>query len=38
MRLKQENSIKYLGIYIDSLLNWKSQVLHISKKLKEALE
>ena len=31
MRLKQEDSIKYLGIYIDSHLNWKSQVLHISK-------
>ena len=30
MRLKQEDSIKYLGIYTDSHLNWKS--LHISKK------
>ena len=38
VRLKQEDSIKYLGIYIDSHLNWKSQVLHISKKLKEVLE
>ena len=29
-----ENSIKYLGIMIDSRLNWKSQVNYISKKIK----
>ena len=29
------NSIKYLGIVIDSHLNWKSQVSYISKKLEE---
>ena len=29
-----ENSIKYLGIMIDSHLNWKSQVSYISKKIK----
>ena len=28
-----ENSIKYLGIMIDSHLNWKSQVNYISKKI-----
>ena len=27
---KKEKHIKYLGIYIDSHLNWKYQVLHIS--------
>ena len=25
--------IKYLGIFIDTHLNWKSQILHISKKI-----
>ena len=29
-----ENSIKYLGMTIDSHLNWKSQVSYISKKTK----
>ena len=29
-----ENYIKYLGIMIDSHLNWKSQVSYISKKIK----
>ena len=29
-----ENSIKYLGIMIDSHLNWKSQVSYISKEIK----
>ena len=32
--LMHENSIKYLGIMIDSHLNWKSQVSYISKKIK----
>ena len=36
MLLKQEDSIKYLGIYIDSHLNWKSQVLQNSKKIKRS--
>ena len=31
--LMHENSIKYLGIMIDSHLNWKSQVNYISKKI-----
>mgnify|MGYP006973436817 CR=1 FL=1 len=29
-----KNSIKYLGIMIDSHLNWKSQVNYISTKIK----
>ena len=37
--LMYENSIKYLGIMIDSHLNWKSQVYAISqRKLKEILK
>ena len=32
--LTYEDSIKYLGIMIDSHLNWKSQVNYISKKIK----
>ena len=32
--LKQENCIKYLGIYIDSHLTWKQHVQYISKKIK----
>ena len=31
--LKREFSIKYLGIFIDSHLNWKSQVTYIVKKI-----
>ena len=34
--LKQENSVKYLSIYIDSNLNWKAQVENICKKYEEA--
>ena len=37
MRLKQEDSIEYFGIYIDFHLNWKSQVLHISKEIKRSI-
>ena len=32
--IKKEKQIKDLGIYIDSHLNWKYQVLHISKENK----
>ena len=32
--LMHKNSIKYLGIMIDSHLNWKSQVNYISTKIK----
>jgi hypothetical protein len=30
--LRQESCIKYLGIYIDSNLNWKSHIDYIAKK------
>ena len=35
--LKQELCIKYLGIYIDSNLNWKSQTNYIAKKIKRSI-
>ena len=35
--LTHENSIKYLGIMINSHLNWKSQVNYISKKTKRSI-
>ena len=37
MLLKQEDSIKYLGIHIDFYLNWKSQMFYISKKIKRSI-
>ena len=33
-RIKQENYVKYLGLYIDSSLSWKFHVQHIAKKVK----
>ena len=36
-KLKQEYCIKYLGDFIDSNLNWKSQVNHITKKVKRSI-
>ena len=35
--IKREMCIKYLGIFIDTHLNWKSQILHISKKIKRCV-
>ena len=35
MVLKQEKYVKYLGIYVDSHLNWKIHVYNISKKLRD---
>ena len=35
--LKREFSIKYLGIFIDSYLNWKSQVTYIVKKINRSI-
>ena len=32
--LKKENSIRYLGIYIDSNLSWKDHISYTSKKIK----
>ena len=31
--LRRENCIKYLGIFIDSNLNWKSQIDYITKNI-----
>ena len=35
--LNQENCIKYLGIFIGSNLNWKSQIKSIIKKIKRSI-
>ncbi len=35
--LKREYSIKYLGIFIDSHLNWKSQVNYIAKQINRSI-
>ena len=32
--LKQKDSIKYLGLHIDSHLTWKPHIEHITKKIK----
>ena len=35
--IKQKQCIKYLGVLIDSHLNWKSQVSCITKKIKRSV-
>lgn len=35
--ISQATSVSYLGIHIDSNLNWKSQVTHIAKKIKRGI-
>ena len=35
--LTEENSTRYLGIYIDSNLNWKSHINYIAKKVKRSI-
>ena len=35
--LKDEQSIKYLGIMIDTNLNWKPKIHHIVKKIKRSI-
>ena len=30
--IKEKESIKYLGVLIDSTLSWKQQILNLSKK------
>ena len=35
--LTEENSIRYLGIYIDSNLDWKSHINYIAKKVKRSI-
>ena len=32
-QIREKQSIKYLGIFIDSHLNWKSPILELSKKI-----
>ena len=36
-QLQQESCIKYLGILIDSNLNWKPQIAYIAKKIKRSV-
>ncbi len=35
--IKQEYCIKYLGILIDSNLNWKSHIEYVVKKIKRGI-
>ena len=35
--VKKEKCIKYLGIFIDSHLSWKEQIVHISKKIRRSV-
>ena len=36
-QIKQEKYIKYLGIFLDSNLRWKSHITHISNKIKRCI-
>ena len=36
-QLKQDSCIKYLGVLIDSNLNWKPQIAYITKKIKRSI-
>lgn len=31
--IEQKNCIKYLAIYLDEHINWKSQIAHVNSKL-----
>ena len=35
--LTQENSIRYLGVYIDYNISWKTHITNISKKIKRSI-
>ena len=35
--LKSDSFIKYLGVYIDSHLNWKIHINYVSKKIKRSI-
>ena len=35
--IKEKESIKYLGVLIDSTLSWKQQILNLSKKKSHAI-
>ena len=36
-QIREKQSIKYLGIFIDSHLNWKSHILELSKKISRGI-
>ena len=36
-QIEQTNSMKYLGVLIDSQLNWKDHILNISKKISKSI-
>ena len=36
--LTEENSIRYLGVYIDSNISWKSHINYIAKKIKRSID
>ena len=35
--IKEKESIKYLGVLVDSTLSWKHQILNLSKKKSHAI-
>ena len=35
--INEKDSIKYLGVLIDSTLSWKNHILNISKKISRAI-
>ena len=35
--INEKDSIKYLGVFIDSTLSWKNHILNISKKISRAI-
>ena len=35
--LKEKNSVKFLGVYIDNSLTWKSHINHICKKMSKSI-
>ena len=37
LNIERKTSIKYLGIYLDEHLNWKTQVAHVQGKLTKNL-
>ena len=35
--LKENNSVKFLGVYIDNSLTWKSHINHVCKKMSKSI-
>ena len=35
--LKEKNSVKFLGVYIDNSLTWKSHINHVCKKMSKSI-